>query len=91
MINPLARATRGRIRQGTTKGTLVLAVAGMLFFSFIDTTTTTSTLQPVVKPAITQIISSPGTTVLIENNWRDLVREDEELMLIIKMFLKCQN
>jgi hypothetical protein len=32
MINPLSRATRGRIRIGTNNNALVLASAGILFF-----------------------------------------------------------
>lgn len=32
MINPLSRATRGRIRIGTSQQMLVLATAGILFY-----------------------------------------------------------
>jgi len=105
-MNPLARATRGRIRIGTIKGTLVLAVAGILFFGTSVTTTTTSSssstttttssstifipIPPPISIGVQKTVDIRGAALYLDKQ-DQLLKEEEELMLLIKLFLKCQD
>lgn len=92
MSRILARVTRGKIRIGTTKGVLVLAVAGALFFEGV--------VVPPIPPVITVtdvrkiggVLANKSTETLKLEEWlkdreNRLIREDQEIILIIKTFL----
>lgn len=99
MINPLARATRGRIRVGTLKGTLVLAVAGLLYFagSTIPPTITPPTIEAGLGYTGSQLVkiynkdTYKKLTKKEKEKLDQLLREDEEIMSMIQIFLKCQG
>lgn len=85
-MKPLTRATRGVLRDSTSKGALVLAVAGVLYFGgdIVE--------PPVVLPEYPSSLPRGGVS---SNYYQDEILqrierikiEDEQLMLIIKSFL----
>lgn len=97
----LTRVTRGRIRPAIKTKALTLAVSGLLFIVEIATSDTTTTVY--ITPSILKPIyqgptyggSYYGEIEIGDDSFLDkkrlLLQEDEELMLIIKIFIKCQE
>lgn len=80
-MNPLTKATRGVIRRNVSKGALVLAVAGTLYFTGIEI------------PEINDV----GSGNFIENvdrvdqnkrSLRKIQTEDSEIIAIVELCLK---
>ena len=94
MSKVLARATRGRIRRGTTDKVLVLAVAGLMYFvgSDIVVPTPPSTLPGGGGKYPTTITRKPVTlTQAKKEEYKLLERiilEDSELIAIVQVCLK---
>lgn len=83
MSKILSRATRGRIRKGTTKTVLVLAVSGALYFA--------TTIEP-------PIVNNNGSNVAYYNeslkktndndDLKNIIIEDSEIVAIVQVCLK---
>jgi len=95
MSRILARITRGKVRIGTTKAALVLAVAGSLYFTDGGTT------PPVTPPSPPINFPAGGGSGMggglyqgklfdervLDERRKRIEREDQEILLIIKTFL----
>lgn len=85
MSRILAKVTRGRIRTGTTKKILVLAVAGILYFA-----SGTTPIVP-VPPTIVQQLGGRAGRELDGDLLKRLQQEDEDILLIINAFLHVSS
>jgi hypothetical protein len=85
MINPLSIATRGRIAN-TAKRTLTLATIGWML-----TTSTPPTPPNPVTPDIAQGGSYTSEKTKLDKRRNFVLRDDDEILSIIKMFLECQK
>jgi hypothetical protein len=85
MINPLAIATRGRISKSIKK-TLTYATLGWLV--------ATSSVTPIPdKPWGGNSKTHTRRAPDVEKNitYSKIIREDDEILTIIKIFLQCQR
>jgi len=80
-MKPLTKATRGVIRDSVSKGALVLAVAGALYFG----TTTVVPIRPLPNKA------TFGTTGGYQVINKRIEEEDNEIFAIIQTFLQCRK
>lgn len=86
MINPLAIATRGRI-SNSIKKTLTYATLGWLV------------IEGNITPPKPPLVGGSGNSITHIKRYQDteknilykqIEREDDEMLTIIKIFLKCQ-
>lgn len=88
MSRIITRCTRGRITLGTTKKVLVLAVAGILYFS-------EEGIQELIKQERQPkggVVFLTDTSLESKKRKEDRIKkEDEEILLIIKTFLNVIN
>lgn len=92
MSSILGRVTRGRIRKGTTKAVLVLAVAGALYF--VDYTTTPPDVEKKTlagggrTKAIKKAVSLSNAREKDKELLEKILIEDSELVAIVQVCLK---
>jgi hypothetical protein len=83
-MNPLNKSHRGVLRKSSNKGALILAMAGMLYFAEVPA----GSGQTYAKDKI-----HGGSSIQAREKqlFDQLLRDDDEILAIIKAFTECQK